>query len=273
MNLRRGDLRIDNRGPTAFVWSSFVHYGVRALLRRPVKRDRQFVTEEYNHARDEYWKRSLSFDDFVYGNASIPDWTLIDHKPKRAPQAEVRRRLLPRLRERIASYSKPGELVVEFGAGTGRNLAYLARELPNRKYLGLELTPRSVEDAREQLAALDSPVEMRVADVTQPTGVIGAVAYSVLALEQMPNTISREALRQMAATAATAVICFEPIRELYPISIRGLTSRLRQYRADYLKNLPQHARELGLNIAVLERSGLGNSALNEMCELVIENGR
>jgi hypothetical protein len=144
--------------------------------------------------------------------------------------------------------------------------------LPDRKYLGLELTPRSVEDAREQLTALDSPVEMRVADVTQPTGVIAAVAYSVLALEQMPNTISREALRQMAATAAKAVICFEPIRELYPISIRGLTSRMRQYRAESLKTLPQHARELGLNIAVLERSGLGNSALNEMCELVIKTG-
>jgi SAM-dependent methyltransferase len=267
--LRRADLRIVDRGPAAFLWSSLAHYGLRALLRPPVKRDKQFVTDEYNHERDEYWKSAMTFDEFVYGSATELAWRLIDHEPCRTTEAEVRQRLLPRLLQRVSHFSKPGDLVVEFGAGTGRNLAYLARELPGREYLGLELTPRSVDDARRQLAALRSPVEMRVADVTQPTGISAAVTYSVLALEQMPNTVSREAIAQMSATAFSAVICFEPIRELYPISIRGITSRLRQYRADYLRHLPQHLRNLGLHVSVLERSGLGNNALNEMCELVI----
>jgi SAM-dependent methyltransferase len=269
--LRRGDLRIEDRGPTAFLWSSLAHYGLRALLLKPAKRDKQFVTDEYNHDhRDEYWKPTMSFDDFVYGNATDLVWTLIDHEPCRTTLADVRRRLLPRLAGRIAQYTKRGDLVVEFGAGTGRNLAYLARELPDRTYVGLELTPRSVEDARAQMRALDLPVDMRVADVTLPTGLVAAVSYSVLALEQMPNSISREAIHQMAATASRAIICFEPIRELYPLSVRGLTSRLRQYRADYLSNLPKHVRDLNLSVIKLERSGLGNSALNEICELVIE---
>jgi protein-L-isoaspartate O-methyltransferase len=273
MNLRRGDLRIEDRGAAAFVVSAFLHYGVRALLRRPVTRDKQFVIDEYNHQRDEFWKPSLTYNEYVYGNTAVSKWTLIDFKSVFTPECHVRSRLLPLLRDRVAKYSKPGELVVEFGAGTGRNLAYLAHELPDRKYLGLELTPRSVEDARKQLDSLGLPVEMRVADITQPSGVSGAVAYSVLALEQLPNSVSREALRQMAATATAAVVCFEPIRELYPMSLRGFASRLRQYRADYLKNLPRHAEELGLRIESLARTGLGNNALNEICELLIETTR
>lgn len=269
--LRRGDLRIEDHGPTAYLLSSFAHYGLRALFLRPLKRDTEFVTNEYNHDhRDEYWKPAMSADDFMFGNAETKNWILVDHQLRRGTVRDVREHLLPRLRDRIAKSSKAGDLIVEFGAGTGRNLAYLARELPDRKYLGLELTPRSVDDARKQLSALNLPVEMRVADVTKPVDARGAVSYSVLALEQLPSSLSRDAMHQMATTASNAVVCFEPIRELYPLSIRGITSRLRQYRADYLNGLPKHARELGLSIVTEQRTGLAHNPLNEICELVID---
>jgi SAM-dependent methyltransferase len=271
-NLRRGDLRIEDHGPLVYVWSSFAHYGVRALLLPKVTRDKAFVTNEYNHERDEYWKQDLTLDDFIYGNNATVIWTLIDDKLVRAKLRDVRMKILPRLKKRIEQYSKPGDLIVEFGAGTGRNLAYLAKELPDRKYLGLELTPRSVEDANRTLQGFKLPVEMRVADVTQPVEVSqpAAVSYSVLALEQMPGEVSRAALVQMAATAKRAVVCLEPIRELFPYSVRGITSRLRQYRADYLNGLPAHAKALGLNVVVAERTGHAHNPLNEVCELVIE---
>jgi SAM-dependent methyltransferase len=271
--LRDRDLRVTDRGPTAFVWSSLAHYGLRALLLPRVHRDAAFVTNEYNHDhRDEYWKPALSADDFMFGNAQDLAWVLIDDRLVKGTCADVRRRLLPRLRDRVARYSKPGELIVEFGAGTGRNLAYLARELPDRRYLGLELTPRSVEDARRTLDQFGLRVDMKVADVTQPVPVEGAaaVAFSVLALEQLPENKSKEALQQMAAIADNAIVCFEPIRELYPYSVRGITSRLRQYRADYLAGLRDHARTLQLKTVVEERTGLALNALNEICELVIE---
>ena len=129
-----------------------------------------------------------------------------------------------------------------------------------------------MDDARKQLAALNLPVEMRVADVTHPLDLDkqAAVAFSVLALEQLPGTLSRDALAQMAATASKAIICLEPIRELFPYSIRGLTARLRQYRADYLSGLPAHARSLGLRVVVQERTKLAHNPLNEIGELVIE---
>lgn len=271
--LRERDLRVTDWGPTVFVWSSLAHYGLRALLLPREHRDTAFVISEYNHDhRDEYWKPALSLDDFLYGNAQDHAWVLVDDRMVKSTCAEVRRRLLPKLRDRVARYSKPGDLVVEFGAGTGRNLAYLAHELPDRKYLGLELTPRSVEDARRTLAHFGLAVEMKVADVTHSVEVASpaAVAFSVLALEQLPDNKSRDALQQMAAVAKNAIVCFEPIRELYPYTLRGITSRLRQYRADYLEGLQQHARGLGFEPTVEARTGLGLNALNEICELVIE---
>jgi SAM-dependent methyltransferase len=271
--LRRGDLRIDELGPTVYLLSALAHYGVRALLRPPLRRDTGFVTAEYNHDhRDEYWKPELSYEDFVYGNAKDIDWALIDHEVMRTTVRAVRELSLPRIRDRIASYSKAGDLIVEYGAGTGRNLAYLARALPDRKFLGLELTPRSVDDALRTMKQFDLAVEMQVHDVTKPYAFSQrpAVAYSVLALEQMPGAVSREAIHQMATAAENAVVCFEPIRELYGYSLRGITSRLRQYRADYLGGLPKHVRELGLRIVVEQLTGLAHNPLNEMCELVIE---
>jgi SAM-dependent methyltransferase len=270
--LRRGDLRIEDRGPTLYVWSSLAHYGLRALFLPKIRRDKKFVINEYNNERNEYWKPSLSLDEFIFGDARVPIWVLVDDKLVRGNLRMVRERLLPRLRDRVAQYSKPGDLVVEFGAGTGRNLAYLARELPDRRYLGLELTPHTVEEAQRTMKEYNLPIEMKVADVTHPLGLDkeAAVSISVLALEQLPGALSKDALAQMAATARNAIVCFEPIRELFPYSIRGLTARLRLYQADYLSGLPEYARQLGLRVVVQERSKLAANPLNEMGELVIK---
>ena len=271
--LTRADLRIEDRGATAFVLSCFAHYALRALLLRRTRRDVVHVHKEYNQGeRHEYWKPSLTPDEYIFDNGELERWILLDYQLVRGTLRQVRERLLPRLKQRVAHYSKPGDLIVEFGAGTGRNLAYLARELPDRRYLGLELTPRSVEDARSMLSAAGVDVEMRIGDMTNPPKLDerAAVTFSVQALEQLPGAVSREALKQMAAYAQNAVVCIEPIRELYPRDVRGLTSRLRQYRADYLVGLPQHAKDLGLNVVKLERIGLAENPLNEVCELLVE---
>jgi SAM-dependent methyltransferase len=267
--LLRGDVRVYDRGPRAYVVSAFVHYGVRALLLPRINRDASAVMQEYNHERQEYWKSELSPDEYVWGDSATERWILLDNRLVRGTYRDVRRRLLPLLKARVSASSNPGDLIVEYGAGTGRNLAYLARELPDRRYLGLELTPRSVEDARAMLAKAGVNVEMRVADITsslvpKPDA---AVAYSMNALEQLPGDRSRHALASMAEVARRAVVCLEPIRELFPRSLRGLTARLRQYRADYLVGLPRHARALGLHVETEAPLGLAENPLNELCEL------
>jgi SAM-dependent methyltransferase len=271
--LSRGDLRIEDRGPTAYVLSCFAHYGLRALFLSKTRRDVEAVHKEYNRGeRHEYWKESLTPDEYIYDDGQRERWILLDDRLVRGTLRQVRERLLPRLKERVLHYSKPNDLIVEFGAGTGRNLAYLGREVPDRRYLGLELTPRSVEDARRMLAAAGVTVEMRVGDMTNPPKLDEkpALTFSIQALEQLPGAVSREALKQMAAYARNAVVCIEPIRELYTRDVRGLTSRLRQYRADYLVGLPTHAKSLGLNVVKLERIGLAENPLNEVCELLVE---
>jgi hypothetical protein len=275
VSLKRLDLRVEELGPHVFILSNFAHYGLRALLKKPVRRGSELVHAEYGHeARQGYWKarESLTPDEYIFDNHESPRWVLIDHQLVRRTLRAVRERVLPHLRDRVAQYSKPGDLVVEFGAGTGRNLAYLARELPDRRYIGLELTPQSVEDADKMLKLCGVNVEMRIADMTQPSQLPekAAISYSIQALEQLPGTKSRSALQQMVDSSRNAVLCIEPIRELYPNSVRGWTSRLRQYRADYLRGLPGFAKELGLNVVKLERLGLAENPLNEVCELLVE---
>lgn len=274
--LRRGDLRIENFGRSAYLVSSLAHYGVRALLLRPTKRDKAYVAAEYGNERDEYWKRSAdySLDDYIYGDSQTVAWKLLDGEVRKGTDLEVRERLMRKLRERIEQYSKPGDLVVEVGAGTGRNLAFLSHELPDRRYVGLELTERSVRDASRMLASFGLPAQMRVADITQPLPLESkpAVVFSVLALEQLPGTVSRDALQQIAKAGARALVSFEPIREAYPYSLRGLASRLRLYRADYVKGLPAHCKALGFDVVALARLGIGHHALNEIVELVVEFG-
>jgi hypothetical protein len=107
--------------------------------------------------------------------------------------------------------------------------------------------------------------------MTKPSGLQkAAVAYSFHALEQLPDGLSRDALQQMAAVSRNAIVCLEPIRELFPKSLRGFTSRLRQRRAHYLSGLPGHARSLGLNVVTQELLGQAENPLNEPSEFLIE---
>ena len=94
--LRRGALRITDRGPTLYVWSSLAHYGLRALVLPTLRRNKEFVINEYNHdKRDEYWKPALSVDEFIYGDANTPTWVLIDDKLVRGTWHDVRARRQP----------------------------------------------------------------------------------------------------------------------------------------------------------------------------------
>jgi SAM-dependent methyltransferase len=268
--LRRADFRIENRGPTVFLLSSLAHYGVRALVPRGITRDANHVLTEYNHGRQELWKTDLSLAEYVFGDNRTRQWILKDDRVQQGTERDVREPLLSRLVDHVRRNSDVGDTIIEFGAGTARNLAHLARTLPDRKYLGVELTPNTVDEARSLLARFGLPVELMVGDITSVTlDCTAAVSYSFHALEQLPGARSRDALARMAAVTTRSILCLEPIRELYEMSLRGIASRLRQARADYLQNLRDHAIELGLDVASARRLGMGRNPLNETCELTI----
>src|SRR5439155_24210765 len=82
VSLRHLDLRIEDRGPHLWVWSCFAHYGLRALLKRPMQRDSEAVVREYGQgARHEYWKQELSPDEYIFDNHERERWILLDHQP------------------------------------------------------------------------------------------------------------------------------------------------------------------------------------------------
>jgi site-specific DNA-methyltransferase (adenine-specific) len=56
----------------------------------------------------------------------------------------------------VLATSNPGELVLDFHAGTGTTLAAAKRQ--GRRYLGVELCEATAEDARRRLAAEQPPL-------------------------------------------------------------------------------------------------------------------
>lgn len=227
--------------------------------------------KEYNsQTRYEVWKDDIAFDDLVYGNSRDPVWTVQDGETRRGTIAEVRTQQLAVLREVVEHYTEPGALVVEFGAGTGRNLMFLAKTLPDRRYIGLELTPESVRLAQSVVDREGLDVEFRVADITKPQDLAGAkVSYSVHALEQLSTEGATAAVR-MLDCSENAVLLIEPVRELFPHSIRGWAARLRMNRADYLRGLLPFLRGVrGWEIARARRLGWAANPFNESCEVLM----
>ncbi len=218
-----------------------------------------------------------AWDDVVYGAASDEVVVLVEDRLARGSYRAPRAAVLERLHHHVRTATGPGDLVVEFGSGDGRNLLYLHRALPDRRYLGLELSPRSVELARRLAGRFGAGVDFRRGDATAPLPAdlppgAAALAYSIHALEQMPR-IAGHALRNMTTVSRAAVALFEPLPELWPWTPRGLISKARARAIDRVRGLMRTVAELdhagGWRIAVRRRLGFASNPLNETCEVVL----
>lgn len=69
--------------------------------------------------------------------------------------------------ERLARHAAPAE-VLEVGCGTGRNLAGLARRLPEARLTGVDLSPHMLARARRRLAGLGERVSLVEASYHRP---------------------------------------------------------------------------------------------------------
>jgi len=115
-------------------------------------------------------------------------------------------------------------------------------------------------------------VEVNQADITSPLDWDGraTVSFTVHALEQLPRVFPR-AVDQILGVTDKAAIFFEPVVELFPLSLRGLAARLRLRNADYLDGLLTYLRENGAGrVAVAERLPTVGAPLNQTSEIVVE---
>lgn len=270
--LKAGDLRIENRGALLFTASSFMHYGLRAVLRKRVRRDASHVMEEYDReTRTEHWKPDIEVDDLILGDDYRERWILRDSKLDRGTTREARRHLLERLADNITKLIPDGHgTVVEFGCGTGRNLFFLAQRFPGLALIGIELTPKTVERARAVARENGWEITFLVGDMTSPPEIKRTVdvVYSVHALEQLPRAF-RSAVDAMLSLASRGVVFFEPVHELFPRTMLGWAGRFRIYNSDYLNGLLEYLKERGANIVGARALGTAGYPLNRTTEIVV----
>lgn len=254
------------------------------LVTRPFRsglRSAATVQKNYDAERSKQMSQleNLSWDDYVFFSKSLNDFIVLDDKMIWGALRTARSRLLDRLVEAVRNRVKPGQTVVEFGSGDGRNLLYLRTLFPDIHFVGLELSPSSVQLSK--LAAQKfqvTGVEFYQADASKPLMVelggrdVGLV-YSSFALEQMPR-IFEDAILNMFGLSPSSIVLFEPVPEVWPRNLRGLVGRLRVKAIDRLRHLPKIIKRLTqenpqFNLIKIER-WLAINPHTEMCEVVIE---
>lgn len=268
-----------------FIWNSLKYH---LLSLRPhhlygARRTPATVREGYDQARQELLEKlaQISWEDYVFFPEGLEDFIVVDDCVRWGTYREARRRILEKLVGYVARHATPGRYVVEFGSGDGRNLLHLSRVFPQTKFIGLELSPLSVELARAAAQKFDvTGVQFHVSNVCErlpalpPEGEV-VLAYSLFALEMMPR-IHGNAVENMLSTTSGGLLFMEPAPELWLRDARGIAGRLRALQMDRLQGLPSKLRRLErggkIRVQRMERSRLALNPLNELCELYALKG-
>jgi SAM-dependent methyltransferase len=279
-----------SRSGDAFIRRALRYYGARALKQKARSivrpgterwRDVESVRAAYDAERAYTLEHAgkLSFDELVYGSADrfdqVPDsdFILIDDRVVWGRTADSRRFLVEEMERQVAALVPSGGLVLEIGSGNGRNLLNLKRRFPDRRFFGLELSPVSVQLARQLSARFGIPVEFATANACEPfpSAVPPDVhlVYSSHALEMMPRSFTG-AVRNLLHFSRAHALFFEPVPELWPASARGWASHLRAYVMDRLRGfMPALARELrsqdAWRLSSARRLGTSTNPINETC--------
>jgi SAM-dependent methyltransferase len=271
----------------AFVRRAAAHYGARAAKRalatvvhpRAVYwRDAGSVLAAYDTERGYTLERvsALTFDELVYGSAdrfdavSDSDFILLDDRVVWGRTRDSRRVLVEEMERRLVPLAPPGSTVAEFGCGNGRNIFYLKTRLPGCEFVGLELSPVSVDLARRLAVQFGRPARFEVYNACDPLPPRAAesvdVAFSSHALEMMPRTFPG-AVDNMLRLATRHVLFFEPVPELWPWTARGAASHWRAYVMDRLRGfmpvLRQRAAAAGWRVVEARRLGTSTNPINE----------
>ena len=197
-----------------FLMAAFIYY-IKTYLRMVLfgrdKRTPGWVQKVNDDHRAK--KTVLNFKEYILEEGGdTKDFRLINDSVTYTEIADVHNVLFQEL-----EIIKPKGVVVEFGSGAGRNLLYLKSKYPDCTFIGLELSPVSVELSRQAAKQFNLDVAFFQCDVSGELPITHAdIVYSFHALEQMPFTFQK-ALENMRKVGKK-VYLFEPVSEFFPLN-------------------------------------------------------
>jgi len=240
------------------------------VLRRPRhRRDTVAVTDEYN----EGWRK---MGQHLNAAKTLDEWLTIPHFDEGKGFFNIDDKLTftsfnssgfyrETLVDVIRRHFPNAKSITEFGAGVGRNLLYLKREMPQLDVYGYELCLPGVEIAEaaaekfgisaqyEPLDYLNDPAEKYVFPVTD-------VAFTMFSLEQVSNR-SSVALRNILPRVRMGSVHLEPVPENYPLTYRGILARLNHWKVDYLSGFDRASKQIAGFTSTVEHMRSAHNSL------------
>ena len=280
-----GHISTETTSPEEFLESALHYWNFRSLKKKewsrsPTKNGHLFqVTNYYNALRS--WEEDhideVLWEDVIYGIdvGGIKDFVLIDDEIVWSSYIKPREFLLDRLEESVRSCVLPGEVVIEFGSGDGRNLLYLKSRFPEMYFFGVEVSPDSVRVSKLLAEKFGLQIGFYEFDVCKPLEAVPGelkvgLVFSCHALELMPRVFVI-AVINMCNISKHHIKFFEPIPEMWPPDFRCDVSRLRAQELDRLFGLPETLEGLeaksNWKIVSKHRLGTAHNPLNETCEI------
>jgi len=231
------------------------------LAVRRIRRTPSQVAAEYDGGhwariyRERAWERASSLEAFLVGSSQQLLNAKVDGRTCRISRADYNRHRLKAMASLVERNLGDAHDLVELGAGYGYNLFLLSLAFPERRFVGLDISPTGVAAAREIAAhfGLEDRIEFDVIDLVDPHHpnfaiLNGRVVLTHFCLEQLPIEIGN-VLRCVSRTRPHRVMHIEPCAEV--LSIRRpadwanlLYVRSQHYQTSLLANL-RHMRDEG----------------------------
>ena len=251
------DTRPVSRALSSLVYLRSIAVDAAHKLLKQRRRGRALVEQDYEagdwkrEAEEAAWLANATLEEYVERAHVARDMRVtvegrLHEMPARA-YYRFRRHKLAAIMEEFAPDA--GRLV-ELGSGTGAIVFELAATLPERRFLGLDLSQRGIEVARTVAAHYGlKNAEFAPIDLLDPTSpgwarLKGETVYSHYCLEQLPHH-TEAIFRQIVAAGAKRAVLIEPSFELLGLAnLRDLATRSYVLRQDYQRSIVQAARQL-----------------------------
>jgi len=208
----------------AYAWS-IARSGARLAMRR-IRRTALRVASDYDEGRwrevllERRWEQVPSLEAFLVGSGERTLFARIEGRSCRVSEAEYLRYRQRALSELVASSLGHDGTLIELGCGYGYNLFALSRDFPQRRFIGLDISPTGISAGRAIAArfGLDARIAFAPIDLTRPedrsfTLLSGARVLTFFCLEQIPMQVEG-ILRRIAAAGPARVLHAEPAAEL-----------------------------------------------------------